>query len=164
MAVSKLYYNPETSVIFAPSGGTVTFTPTSVADANARVSAQHDRGTGAKPGLYRWFAKTKTSGAVTVGKQVIIYLAQAQDATDIPGRVGTTDATITTAADRLRNLTPIGVLNADTTTTDAIIASGVCFIHSRYISVVWLNQLGVGFSATDADHEFELQAIPPETQ
>lgn len=163
---SKLYYTPETAVVFAPSGGDVTFTPTSVADGNARVSAQYDRGTGAKPGLYRWFAKSKTSGAVTAGKQAVIYLAQAQDATDIPGRIGTADASITSAAtDRVRNLgAPVGVINADTTTTDALVASGVCFIYSRYISLVWLNQLGVGFSATDGDHEFELQAIPPESQ
>jgi hypothetical protein len=162
---SKLYYNPETAVVFKSSGGDVTFTPTSISNGHVRVSAQYDRGTGAKPGFYRWFALSKTSGAVTAGTQIVVYLAQAKDATDIPGRIGTSDASITSSAtDRMRNLTCIGAVNADTTTTDALVASGVCFIHSRYISLAWLNNLGVGLSATDGDHYFELQAIPPETQ
>lgn len=160
---NKLYYNPETAVVFKSSGGDVTFTPTSISSGHARVSAQYDRGSGAKPGLYRWFAKTEGASAPTAGRQVFLYLAQAKDASDIPGGIGTSDASITSnATDRVRNHTPIGAINADANTD--LIASGVCFIHSRYITVVWLNDLGVALTGTDADHYFDLQAIPPEIQ
>lgn len=163
---SEVLYNPGTSVVFKASGGDVTFTPTSVANGNARVSAQWDRGSGAKPGLYRWFAKTRVNSSVSVGKSANVYLAQAKDATDIPGRLGTSDASITSSAsDRMRNLTAVGSINADTTSTsDDILASGTVEIYARYVTVVWLNLFGVTLSATDGHHYFELQPIPPQSQ
>lgn len=164
MATSQILFTPGTARTFASAGDTV-FTPASVASASARVSAQWDRGAGALPGLYRWFAKTKSGSAYTVGRGVQIFLSQAKDATDIPGRVGTADATIAAAADTMRNLQAVGSIVADTTTASAaLIASGVVFIHSRFVSVVWLNDLGVALNATNGDHEFILQSLPPEAQ
>jgi|SRR5262245_7679553 len=166
MAVSKLYYNPETKLTFKASGGDVTFTPTSIADQTLRVSAQKDRGAGVQPGLYRWRAKTRVQATITAGRQVRIYLIQTDDTTDIPGRVGTTDASFTSAADRVRNLgAPIGAIVADSTSTsDDFIATGVAFIYSRYFSVGWFNDQGATLNATDGNHYFEITPIPPEAQ
>jgi len=164
MAVSEILHKPGTARTFASAGDT-TFTPKNISSGDARVSAQWDRGAGSLPGLYRWFAKSKSGSAYTVGRGVQIFLSQAKDATDLPGRVGTSDASISTAADRVRNLQPVGSIIADTTTAGAaIIASGTVFIHSRYVSVLWLNDLGVTLTNTDADHEFVLQPLPPEAQ
>jgi hypothetical protein len=164
MATSKIYFNPETARTFASAGDTA-FTPKNIASGNARVSAQWDRGAGAQPGLYRWFAKSKSGSAYTVGRAVQIFLSQAKDATDIPGRLGTSDATVNSGANSTRNLSPVGSIVADVTTAnEALIASGTVFIYARYVSVFWLNDLGVALTNTDADHEFVLQAIPPEAQ
>lgn len=163
---SKQYFNPETAVVFKGSGGDVTLTFASTADQALAVSAQYDRQTGAKPGFYRWRIKTQINATGTIGKQVRVYLIQAKDATDIPGRVGTADTEISSAADRTRNLgAPIGVVNADVTTSGTdFIATGVAFIQERFISVGIFNDMGVILHATESVHYFEIQPIPPEQQ
>lgn len=166
MAASKLLYNPGTTVTFKGSGGTVTLTFASTADQALAVSAQYDRGAGALPGLYRWRIKTQINASGTIGRQVRIYLIQAKDATDIPGRVGTTDTEITSAADRVRNLgSPIGAAVADVTTSATdFIATGVAFIYERFVSVGIFNDMGVALHATEGNHYFEFQELPPEAQ
>src|SRR5262245_13585660 len=163
---SKVYYTPETKLVFKGSGGDVTLTFASTADQALAVSAQKDRGAGAMPGLYRWRIKTQINATGTIGRQCRIYLIQTNDATDIPGRVGTSDTEISSAADRLRNLgAPIGVVNADVTTSATdFIATGVCFVYDRFISVGIFNDQGVILHATESVHYFELTPIPPENQ
>lgn len=166
MATSKVYYNPETKITFKGSGGDVTLTFASAADGSLSVSDQYDRGSGAKPGLYRWRIQTQINASGTVGRQCRIYLIQTNDATDLPGRVGTTDTEIATAADRTRNLgAPIGVVTCDVTTANVdFIATGTCFVYDRYISVGIYNDTGVALHATEGNHYFELTPIPPESQ
>jgi hypothetical protein len=166
MPASKLYYNPETKLTFKGSGGDVTLTFASAADQSLSVSDQYDRGAGAKPGLYRWRIQTQINASGTVGRQARIYLIQTNDATDIPGRVGTSDTEISSAADRVRNLgAPIGAAVADVTTDNVdFIATGVCFVYDRYISVGIFNDMGVALHATEGNHYFELTPIPPEAQ
>jgi|SRR5262245_15050318 len=163
---SKLYYSPETKLVFKGSGGDVTLTFASTADQALAVSAQYDRSAGAKPGLYRWRIKTQINATGTIGKQVRIYLIQTNDATDIPGRVGTADTEISSAADRVRNLgSPIGAAVADVTTSATdFIATGVAFIYDRFFSVGIFNDMGVALHATEGNHYFEITPIPPEGQ
>lgn len=163
---SKLYNAVETSVVFKSSGGDVVLTFASTADQALAHSAQYDRGTGSKPGLYRWFLRAEASGTQTAGRQLRIYLIQAKDATDVPGRIPTTDGEVASASNRVRNLgSPIGVGNSDSTTsTDEIIASGICFIYSRYVSVGIFNDLGQALNASETGQYFEIAAIPPESQ
>lgn len=164
MATSQILHTPGTTRTFAGSGGDTTFTPKNISGGAGRVSAQWDRGSGAQPGLYRWFAKTKSGSTYTIGRAVQIYLGQAKDATDIPGRLGTTDAALA-ATDNVRNLTYAGQIVADiTTSSTALVSSGLVFIYARYVTVVWLNDLGVTLTNTDGDHELILQPLPPETQ
>lgn len=164
---TKLYHAPETPVIFAPSGGDVLFTPTSVANGAGRISTQWDRGSGSKPGLYRWRIKTEAAAALAVGAQLRAYLVQAFSASagDVPGNFGVTDAAVS-SEDKLRNLgAPIGIVNADSTTNgEDQIASGICFIYSRYVSVVWWNALGQALGATAGNHAMTFEAIPLESQ
>lgn len=164
---NKVYYAPESAVVFKESGGTVSFTPRNISSGTARMSAQYDRGTGSKPGLYRWYALTKAANVLTVGTQLSIYLAQSygSGAGEITGNIGTSDAALATT-DKLRNLgNPIGILNADSTTNGEVqVATGFCFIYSRYISVVWYNLLGQALTNTADDHTFILEPMPPEIQ
>jgi hypothetical protein len=163
---SKQYFAPETAVVFKSSGGDVVFTVESTANSALAHSAQRDRGAGSKPGFFRWFARVKGSTTLTIGAVIKIYLAQAQNATVIPGRLPATDGEIATGADLTRNLSPvIGLIVADTTTSGASLnSSGTCFIWAQFISVVYLNELGQALSATAGDFEFVLQPIPPEQQ
>ena len=165
MAVSELLWKPGTSVVFKSSGGDITFTPQNIASADARVSAQWDRGSGSKPGWYRWFGKTKSSASYTIGRAVQIYLGQAKDATDIPSNLGTSDASISSAVDRMRPLDLVGAIVAPVATgSTALVQSGLLFIHSRYVSVVWFNDLGVTLTNTAGDHEFQIEPLSPESQ
>lgn len=163
---SKQYFAPETKLTFKGSGGDVTLTFASAAVGSLSVSAQYDRGAGSKPGLYRWRCKTMANATVTLGKAVRLFIIQTDDATDLPGRVGTSDTEIGSASDRTRNLgAPIGNVLADTATSaTALIATGVCFIHSRYISIGIYNDFDVILHATESNHYFELTPIPPEGQ
>lgn len=166
MATSKQYFAPETKRTFKGSGGDTLITFASAADQSLSVSDQWDRGAGSKPGLYRWRIKTMVNATVTIGKHARIYLVQTDDATDIPGRVGASDTEIGSANDITRNLgAPIGVVVADlATAATALITTGVCFIHSRYISLGIYNDFGVILHATESNHYFELTPIPPEGQ
>jgi hypothetical protein len=159
---NKVYINPESAITFEPSG-TPAFTPTSVASGNMRVSAQHDRGSGAKAAWFRWRAKTKLASS-TAGDQIDIYIITG-DGTIVDGNVGTSDATVA-AADKVRNLKPIGTIVVDKSTDAAepFVSSGVVFIPFRYIQVGWRNDTGEAWSATGTDHAFVLEPIPDELQ
>lgn len=163
---SKLYYNPETATTWKSSGGDATLTFASTADQAIAIGAQVDRGSGAKPGLYRWFCALKVNATVVAGRQVRIHLVQAIDGTDIPGRIGTSDTEVTSAGDRARNLgAPIGVVNADSTSTsDLFTASGICFVYGRYISPVLFNDMGVALNSSETGQYFVIQPIPAESQ
>lgn len=164
---SKQYFAPETAVSFKNTGGTVVLTMTSLANGAGRISAQWDRGTGSQPGLYRWHFRTKAAASLTVGNRVELYFAQANGTgtTDVPGKLGTADAAVS-SIEKLRNLgPPFGGISADSTTNgEEQVSSGVCFIYSRYVSVVVWNASGQALSGTAGDHELILTPIPPELQ
>lgn len=160
---NKVYAAPETAISFKSSGGDVTFTPTSVANGAGRISAQWDRGTGSKPMRYKWRAKTKAGAALAVGTQLEIYFSTS-DGTIQDGNQSTSDAAFA-AGDKRRNLQPVGVIEADSTSNgEPQYASGVVWIFDRYVSVVWWNALGQALSGTAGDHEFTLTAVPDEVQ
>lgn len=164
MATSKQYFAPESSITFGSNSNTVLFTPKNVASAAGRISAQYDRGSGSKPGLYRWEAKSKYGSALTVGNALEIYLATSQDGSTIDGNQSTTDAAFS-AADKRRNLQYVGSVVADSTSSGEVqVGSGTVMIYSRYISVVWWNAMGQTLTNVDADHVFTLTPYPPEMQ
>ena len=160
---SKIYSAPETAITFKSSGGIVTFTPTSVANGAGRISAQWDRGAGSKPTRYKWRVKTKAAAALVVGTELEIYFATS-DGTIVDGNQGTADAAVS-AADKRRNLQPVGTIRADSTSNGEVQhGSGIVWIFDRYVSVVWWNALGQALSGTAGDHEFILTPVPDEIQ
>lgn len=160
-----IYHAPGTPITFKSSGGDVTFTPTSVANAAGRISAQWNRGAGSMPGLYRWEAITKAGAALAVGAVLEIYLATAHvSSSQIDGNQSTSDAAFS-AADKRRNLQVVGSIVADSTSNGEIqTASGWVLITARYVSVVWWNALGQTLSGTASDHSFTLTPYPLEIQ
>lgn len=160
---NKIYIDPEAAITFKASGGTVLFTPTSVANNAGRISTQWDRGAGAVPSRYIWRAHTKFAAALAVPASLEIYFATS-DGTDVDGNQGTTDAAFS-AADKRRNLQFVGTINADSTSNGEVqIASGVVEIFARYVSVVWWNAMGQALTGTAGDHTFSLTAVPDEVQ
>ena len=160
---NKVYNNPETPITFKASGGTVVFTPTSLATVAGRVSARHDLGAAARSEWYEWRAKTKFATAPVLGEIIEIYLATS-DGTIEDGNVGTADAALATG-DKRKNLHLIGIIIVDKAdVTEPMHASGLCRIDARYISAAWWNATADALSATAGDHEFILTPVPPEVQ
>lgn len=160
---SKLYLTPETTITWAPSGGDYAFTPTSLGAA-MQVGAQWDRGAGAQPGWFRWEAKANSSSGA-VGFLIDLFLVQAKDTSDIPGRLGTSDATISTnSTERSQNLTHIGAIVSETAGGVFYYVTGYCFVYARYVSPAWLNRIGQPLSSSGADFYFKLTPLPPEQQ
>lgn len=125
-----------TPTVFRDSSGDVVITLQNLAFGAGRVSARWDRGAGSLPRLYEWRAVVQFETAPALNEVVEIYLFDS-DGTYMTGTLGTSDAALTAA--KKVNGKLIGTVVVDTTsvTTD-IIASGMCWINSRYISVgVW---------------------------
>lgn len=164
---NPIYYLPETSIVFAPSGGDVVFTPQNLANGAGRISAQWDRGSGAQPGLHRAFTSLKAGAALAVGAQLTVYLVQSygSGSNQVTGNFGTSDAAVS-SIDKLRNLgAPAGVVNADSTSNgEQQVTTFTCFLYARYIQVLWWNALGQTLTNTAGDQQFILTPIPPEIQ
>lgn len=163
---NKIYQALETKLVFKGSGGDVVLTFASAPDQSLSVSAQRNFGTGSKPRRYRWRCKIQMNASGTIGRQARLYLVGTDDATDIPGRLATTDSEITSAADRTRNLgSPFGVVNADTTSSATdLIATGEVVVSQSFNSIAVFNDFGVSFHATESVHYFEMTPIPDEIQ
>lgn len=163
---SLIYHLPETAVTFTSSGGTVALTTTSLANGAGRISAQHDRSTGAKPGLYIVQAKMKFAAALVVGAHLEVYLLQSSIAGDVPGNLGTADAAVS-SADKRRNLgAPVVVINADSTTNgeDQISNSGIIEIYGRYVSVFLWNASAQALHGTGTNSIVTITPVPAQIQ
>ncbi len=77
---NKTYLQRESEISFKSSGGTVAFTPTSVANAAGRISAQYDFGAAPKPGKYTFRWKTAFAATPTLGAVMNIFIVGADDA------------------------------------------------------------------------------------
>jgi hypothetical protein len=164
MATNDIYLNPGTPVTFKSTGGTILFTPTSLAFGAGRKSAEWDRGTGPQPGEYRWRVKTKFQGTPVVRSLVNIYLATG-DGTTYDGEVAAGDAAFTDSNALDTTIRRIGSIVIDTTTTDAIHTSGTFRMVARYGILIWWNATAAAtLSATAGDHEFIATPIPPQKQ
>jgi hypothetical protein len=157
---------PGSIITFAPSGGTVTFTLTSLGNGAGRVSAQWDRGAGAQPGLYIAQMETKAAAALAVGAQFFIYLLQSSASADVPGNLGTADAAVA-SSDKQRNLgAPVVTINADSTSNGEVQISNsvIVEVYGRYVSLFGWNALGQALTGTAGDHYVTLTPVPPEIQ
>lgn len=161
MTTNAVYGKAGTAVTFKASGGSVLFTPTSVANAAGRLSTRGDLGALPRPLLYRWYAETAAAATPTVGNWLEIRMAWwNDDATpgQPDGGVGASDAAFATEND-LKNLKKVGEVVCDAASATVFQASGLIWIPVRYVSVVWWNRFGSALSATAGDHVFSLTPV-----
>jgi len=161
---NKIYISPESTITFAPSGGDILFTPTSIASGAGRVSARKDFGASARAQWFEWRAKTKFNTDPVDGETIDIYLCTS-DGTIEDSNLGTADAAVSDE-NLLKNLHYIGSISVEgnTAASSEANASGVCRIVARHASVVWWNSTADALSSTAADHSLILTPIPDEIQ
>ena len=163
MSTNKIYGLPETALTFKDSGGSAVLALDNVANGTGVISAQLDRGAGAKPMRYRAHCAFIARGDHTpvVGDLIEVYLATS-DGTNVDGTVGTSSAALTT--EKRRNLTPIGSVQVDVAGAANTVfkSTFTTYIYDRYISIgVWnggADHIKVGSSVTLIPVTDEIQA------
>lgn len=159
---NKIYVLQEAATTFSTTGS-VTFTPTSLANGAGRISAQWDRGASARPAMFTARMRCKFATAPTAGNVVEAYLA-AGNGVFVDGNLGVSDAAVS-SSDKRRNLRWLMNLAADSTSSSEIfVATRRVWIPDRYVSILWWNAVGVALSSTATDHEFVLTPISDEIQ
>lgn len=159
---SKVYQPQETAVTWASSGGTESFTPTSLGAGAGRQGAHHDFGTGSVARRFAWRAWLVPGGTRVVGEVVEIYL-KSSDGTHPDNDDGTGDIAVS-ARDKLRNLTPIGSIMIDENAAVEMVASGVVELLHRYGAPVFWNATANTLSATASHYGFSMIPVPDESQ
>lgn len=154
---------PETAITFKDSGGTVVFTPTSLATVSGRQSAQHDFGTAARAYQFNWRAYVQFATTPVLGEVINVYL-KTSDGTHPDNDDGTSDAAVS-AEDKLSNLDYIGSITVDEAAGDIeMVASGTVNITHRYVQVVFWNATIDSLTATASEHGFILEPIVAQGQ
>lgn len=160
---SKLAQVEETAITFLASGGTVIFTPTSLATVSGRQSAQHDFGVSARTYEFAWRAFIQFSTTPVVGETIDIYI-KTSDGTHVDNDDGTGDLAVS-SIDKLNNLTYIGSITVDEAATAVeMVKSGVITLRQRFAQVVFFNSTVDTLSSTAADNGFILTPIPSQGQ
>lgn len=159
---NKIYQAAETAITWLSSGGTATFTPTSLGSSAGRQGAHHDLGTSSRSRRFAWRAWLKPGGTRTVGQTIEVYL-KTSDGSHPDNDDGTGDAAVS-AADKLRNLRMIGLIQIDENAAVEMVASGEVEISQRYCAPVFWNATSNALSSTAGDFGFSLTPIPDEVQ
>lgn len=141
-AVQLQYVRPGTPVVFATSGGTVTWTLSNRTSGTGRISARYDKGTGAQPGLWDIRCWISLTGTNVVGSTIEYYVATS-NGTRADGEVGTADAALN--SDQRRALTMLGVLSVYQTTSNTLMSVSFhqVWIPTRYFSLGLWNTTGI---------------------
>jgi hypothetical protein len=160
---NKILHAPETALTFKDSGGSAVITLANLAFGAGRVSAQYDRGSGSKAGLYIWRGQFQFATAPAIAELIELYLFGG-DGSVVDGTVGTADAALT--SDKRRNGWNFGTVVVDTTSTNTdCVGSGVVEIYDRYISIgVWNGSAGDNLRNTANTSIITLTPVPPEIQ
>jgi hypothetical protein len=136
---SKIYSAPESVITFQDSGGSAVLALQNLAAGAGIYSNRHDRGAGSRAAWMwlRFVWQMETAGVV--GETVEVYLSSwSEDGTYSDGGLSSTGTTLTSDMRRnLGNPALIGIIDKTATATN-IIASGLVFVPTRYISAaVW---------------------------
>jgi len=158
-----IYRALETPITFRDSAGDAVITLLNLGFGAGRVSARYDRGAGSKARWFEWRAVVQFESAPALGEVVELYLFPS-DGTYMDGVLGTADAAL--SSDKRRNGQWIGNVIADTVSTATdIIASGMCYINSRYVSVgVWNASAADNLENTSNASRIILTPVPDELQ
>lgn len=160
---NKVFRVLGTALSFRDSGGDAVLTLQNLGFGAGRVSARYDRGAGSQPRLYEWRGVFQFETAPALGELIEVYLFPS-DGTYMDGTLGTADAAL--SSDKRKNGQLIGVVVVDTTSTGTdIIASGTCWINSRYVSVgVWNGSAGDNLKNTANASRVILTNVEDEVQ
>jgi hypothetical protein len=136
MTTQAVYRGIGSPIRFKDTDATYTLILNNLATVAGRISDRWDRGAGSLPMLYRWKGVFQFETAPVVGEWVEILKSES-DGTNEDGNVGTADAALT--AGQKLNCKLIGIVKVQTTDANVdFIASGICMIYERYVSVgVW---------------------------
>jgi hypothetical protein len=155
-APSKQYAILESTIFFGDSAQTPTaqITLSALASGDGQISAQHDRGTGARAAWFILRCRCALTGTNVVGEPVEYYIATS-DGNNIDGEVGTADADLATA--KRNNLTRVLTLLVDQTTTNTVMtASTLVFVPARYVSIGVWNGTSLPFQTSTTTHRCTL--------
>ena len=158
MATSQAQINIGTALKFnGEAGADVAFSMEGRTTTNGQVSAQHDLGASPRDFMFNWHAEILAQATPTLGKTVDFYAVAApdNDATQIDGDVGASDANIT-GSTQVVNLLWIGSVVWDAADTSKQNGSGTFSHTSRYISILGINNTGATLNATDTNFLFYL--------
>jgi len=159
---NKIYQPQETAVTWLSSGGTETFTPTSLATVSGRQGAHHDFTTGSVGRRFAFRAWIKPGATRVVGEQVDVYL-KTSDGTHHDNDDGTTDLALS-SVNKIRNLLLIGVIQIDEDAAVEMVTSGEVLLLHRYAAPVFYNRTANTLSATAGDFGFSMTPVPDEVQ
>jgi hypothetical protein len=160
--VNKVYVHEETAVTWLSTGGSEAFTPTTLGSAAGRQGAHHDFTTSARARRFAWRAWLKPGATRVVGEIIRIYL-KTSDGTRHDNDDGTGDIAVS-AADKLRNLRLIGVIQIDENAAVEMVASGDIELSARYAAPVFWNATANSLSTTASDFGFSMTPVPDEIQ
>lgn len=140
-------------VTFKASGGTVLFTPTSLASGSARQSTKYDLGA-TFAAQYGWQLETKFGTGPTANTLLRVFLAFSADDSIFAGEASGTDGAYSAAAHaNMMELKPLVVRNV----TTIQVVSDMFVPIARYMSVIWFNDgTGQALSSTAGDHLFTI--------
>lgn len=151
-----------TAITWLSTGGTETFTPTSLASAAGRQGAHHDFGVAAMTRRFAWRAWIKPGATRVVGEIIEIYL-KTSDGTHHDNDDGTTDIAVS-SINKLKNLEPLGAIQIDEDAAVEMVKSGIVEVGHRYAAPVFWNRTANALSSTAADFGFSLTPITDEVQ
>jgi hypothetical protein len=159
----KIYQHDETAITWASSGGTETFTPTSLASNAGRQGAHHDFGTSARSRLFRWRAFIKPGGTRVVNQAACRVYLKTGDGTHFDNDDGTGDIALS-SSDKLVNVELLGTILVDENAAVEMSRGGFIEIAERYVAPIFYNGSANALSSTAADFGFVLTPVPDEIQ
>src|ERR1019366_4479827 len=101
MATQNVYVSEGTSYTFKSSGGTVLWTPDTIALGTGRISAVWDRGASPRPVRYKWRMQCQWAATATSGDMLRLYIITSNasaTAAQTDGEFTFGDAAITSSA------------------------------------------------------------------
>jgi hypothetical protein len=172
---NKIKTNPETPIIFMPTGSpvptgvgmptatVVNFNPDALSSNVGRISLQQDLGPGPRTTMFEWRGKAIPGSGTAVGDTVEIYVCTSNSVAQ-DGNLPKTEGPVVNA-DKRRNLQVCGSLVVDSgglgTSPEPMIGAGVIEIFGRYISAFWWNNTGLSLGS---GNYLILTPIPDEIQ